>query len=80
MISEDCIQPWPENPHYWQYKGQPILLVGGSVEDNLYQIPNIEEHLNLLQSVGGNYVRCTMSSRGLNGQSPYRRCMPRTRH
>ncbi len=50
-------------PSYWEYKGQPQLLLGGSVEDNLFQIAELEEHLDQLQSVGGNYVRCTMSSR-----------------
>ncbi len=57
------IQPWPENPFYWQYQGRPLLLLGGSVEDNLFQIPDLEAHLDLLASAGGNYVRCTMSSR-----------------
>lgn len=57
------IQPYTSNPRYWQYKGQPVLLLGGSLEDNLFQIPDLEAHLDLLQSVGGNYVRCTTSSR-----------------
>jgi hypothetical protein len=52
-----------EHPYYWEYKGQPILLLGGSVEDNLFQIDSLGDHLDLLQSVGGNYVRNTMSSR-----------------
>ena len=38
-------------------------MLGGSIEDNLFQIPDLEEHLDLLSSVGGNYVRNTMSSR-----------------
>ena len=59
----DRIRPYEKNPAYWQYKGRPVLLLGGSVEDNLFQIPNLQEHLDLLKSVGGNYVRCTMSSR-----------------
>jgi hypothetical protein len=50
-------------PQYWEYGGQPVMLLGGSVEDNLFQIPDLEEHLDLLVSVGGNYVRNTMSSR-----------------
>ncbi len=57
------IQPYDANPFYWQYRGRPVLLLGGSVEDNLFQIPDLQEHLDLLQSVGGNFVRCTMSSR-----------------
>ena len=63
MNDQDRIQPYPGNPFYWQYKGKPDLLLGGSVEDNLFQITNLEAHLDLLKSVGGNYVRCTMSSR-----------------
>lgn len=50
-------------PRYWEYDGKPILLLGGSREDNLFQLPDIEEQLDLLASVGGNYIRCTMSSR-----------------
>lgn len=61
--NQNRIQPYTANPFYWQYKGEPVLLLGGSVEDNLYQIANIEEHLDLLAAVGGNYVRCTMSCR-----------------
>lgn len=62
------IQPWSENPGYWQYKGEPILLLGGTDQDNPFNHPNIgpfglEAHLDLLVSVGGNYIRNTMSSR-----------------
>ena len=60
-MEKNRIQIYAENPRYWQYKGEPILLIGGSVEDNLFQIPNLKEHLELLKSVGGNYVRSTMS-------------------
>ena len=59
----DRIQPYPPKPFYWQYKGAPVLLLGGSVEDDLFQIAAIAAHLDLLQAVGGNYIRCTMSSR-----------------
>ena len=60
-MEKNRIQIYKENPRYWQYEGEPILLIGGSVEDNLFQIPNLKEHLELLKSVGGNYVRSTMS-------------------
>jgi hypothetical protein len=50
-------------PRYWQYADQPVLLLGGSCEDNLFQIDGLAEHLDLLQAAGGNYIRCTMSSR-----------------
>ncbi|MFC2126315.1 hypothetical protein ACFLU5_16095 [Bacteroidota bacterium] len=61
------IRPYSENPMYWQYKGKPILLLGGSKDDNLFQIPDLKEHLDLLASVGGNYIRNTMSSRNDKG-------------
>jgi hypothetical protein len=65
------IQPSPEYPQYWKYQGKEILLLGGSVEDNLFQIDNLEEHLDLLVSVGGNYVRNTMSSRDEGNEWPF---------
>jgi len=58
-------------PSYWEYDGEPVLLLGGSVEDNLFQIPDLEDHLRLLKSVGGNYVRCTMSSRDEGNVWPF---------
>jgi hypothetical protein len=63
MRDPDRIRPWPHNPRYWQYKGQPVMLLGGSREDNLFQIPDLEPHLELLASVGGNLIRNTMSDR-----------------
>jgi hypothetical protein len=73
MNPQDRIQPYPENPFYWQYQSEPVLLLGGSREDNLFQIPNLEAHLDLLASVGGNYVRCTMSSRDAGDVWPFAR-------
>ncbi|MDP6700470.1 MAG: hypothetical protein QGH25_12535, partial [Candidatus Latescibacteria bacterium] len=69
----DRIQPYPPNPFYWQYKGVPVLLLGGCVEDILFQIADIAAHLDLLQAVGGNYVRCTMSSRDPGDAWPFER-------
>ncbi len=71
--ASDSIRPWAERPRYWQYKGKPVMLLGGSREDNLYQIPDLEEHLDLLASVGGNYVRNTMSSRDEGNVQAFRR-------
>lgn len=73
QANEQRIQPYVENRFYWQYQGQPVLLLGGSVEDNLFQIPDLLEQLDLLQSVGGNYVRCTMSSRDEGDVWPFER-------
>jgi hypothetical protein len=69
----DAIHPDPEYAQYWSYKGKTILLLGGSVEDNLFQIENLEEHLELLTSCGGNYVRNTMSSRDSGNVWPFSR-------
>ncbi len=57
------IEPDAEYPDYWSINGETTMLLGGSVEDNLFQIPNLEEHLDLLKNAGGNYVRNTMSAR-----------------
>ncbi len=58
------IRPYSENPFYWQYKGSPVLLLGGSREDNLFNHPEgLAEHLDTLVACGGNYIRNTMSSR-----------------
>ncbi len=51
------IQPYPKNPRYWQYKGEPIVLMGASNEDNLFQYPNLEAHLDEMTSAGANYIR-----------------------
>ena len=72
---DNCrIQPYTGNACYWQYKGEPLILLGGSGQDNLFNHPTgpihlfppdgtLESHLDLLVSVGGNYVRNTMSHR-----------------
>jgi hypothetical protein len=59
-----AIQPYQGNPAYWQYKDNPVLLLGGSREDNLFNHPEgLAEHLDKLAACGGNYIRNTMSSR-----------------
>jgi len=32
------IDIYGKNPVYWQYKGKPVLLLGGSADDNLFQV------------------------------------------
>ncbi len=56
---------------YWQINGTRVMLLGGSNEDNLFQDPAYPEQLNLLKSVGGNYVRNTMSSRDEGNLWPF---------
>jgi hypothetical protein len=68
----DRIQPWSENARYWQYKGEPLLLLGGSWQDNLFNHPHeLEAHLDVLRSAGGNYVRNTMSHRNVGNVFAY---------
>jgi hypothetical protein len=59
----DRIQPYTENPRYWQYRGEPVMLLGGSETDHIFLLEDLESHLDEMQEVGGNYVRCTMSQR-----------------
>jgi hypothetical protein len=61
----------PDHPQYWRFKGRDVMLLGGSVEDNLFQIADLGAHLDLLQSCGGNYVRNTMSSRDSGNVWPF---------
>lgn len=73
----DAIQPYLHNPSYWQYNGEPVLLLGGSDQDNLFNHPDLppdglEVHLDLLVSAGGNYIRNTMSSRDDGNVWPFK--------
>jgi hypothetical protein len=65
------IRPWPGNPYYWEHKGQPVLLLGGSKDDNLFQIPDLKQHLDEMAAAGGNYIRNTMSDRNDKGFEVY---------
>lgn len=69
--ADDRIRPWTVNPWYWQYEGQPVLLLGGSKDDNLFQIPDLREHLDTLAKAGANYIRNTMSDRPDKGFEVY---------
>jgi hypothetical protein len=69
----DPIQPWSENPWYWSYRGQPVLLLGGSDDDNLFQWPadQLIPQLDRIAAAGGNVVRNTMSDRRDGGWEVY---------
>jgi hypothetical protein len=73
QASDDAerIKPLAEDPRYWQYKGQPVVLLGGSKDDNLFQLPDLEAHLDELREAGGNYIRNTMSDRPDQGFEVY---------
>lgn len=65
------LRPWPGNPRYWEYKGGPLLLLGASKDDNLFQIPDLEGHLDAMAAAGANYIRNTMSDRPDGGFEVY---------
>lgn len=69
--SDSHIKPWDVNPSYWQYKGKPVLLLGGTDNDNLFQNNNLETHLDSLQAIGGNCIRNTMSDRDSGDQRAF---------
>jgi len=68
----DRIKPYVENPHYWQYKGEPVLLLGGSKTDHIFLVDGLKAHLDEMQAVGANYVRCTMSQREGKDLKPHK--------
>jgi hypothetical protein len=49
------IQPYAGNPSFWQYQGQPLLLLGGSDDDNLFQWDEaaLRTQLDRLRAVAG---------------------------
>lgn len=61
------IEIYPQNRAYWQYQGRPVMLLGGTDDDALFQWAGdmrlLRHQLDLLKASGGNYVRCTMSAR-----------------
>ncbi len=64
-LSAAAAEPWAENPWYWSHAGQPVLLLGGSDDDNLFQWPaeKLLPQLDRIRAAGGNFVRNTMSDR-----------------
>ncbi len=71
--AEPALRPWPENPWYWSYQGQPVLLLGGSDDDNLFQWSEEQliSQLDRLADAGGNVIRNTMSDRKDKGFEVY---------
>ena len=68
----DCIQPYEKNPRYWQYKGKPVMLLGGSKTDHIFLFDDLKTHLDEIQAVGANYVRNTMSQREGKDLKPHK--------
>ena len=74
MGYSEGIRVYEGNPRYWQVRGKPALLLGGTDDDNVFNWPDREQvraHLELLAGVGGNYDRCVMSARDEGNVKPY---------
>ena len=66
------ISIYEDNPRYWRYKGKPVLLLGGSDEDNLFNNPELMmQNLDILPECGGNYIRGTLSCRDEGNVWPF---------
>ena len=65
--------PWEKNPSYWSYRTEPVMLLGGSDDDNLFQWPDekLIGQLDRIASAGGNVIRNTMSDRKDGGFEVY---------
>ena len=72
-FEKNSIQPWDKNPRFWQYEGKPVMLLGASDDDNLFQWPAelLVPHLDSMKKIGANYVRNTMSDRQDKGFEVY---------
>ncbi len=73
LSAATTVRPSAAHPWYWSYHGMPILLLGGSDDDNLFQWPEKElvSQLDTLADAGGNVIRNTMSDRKDKGFEVY---------
>jgi hypothetical protein len=73
VAAEPALRPWAENPWYWSHRDKPVLLLGGSDDDNLFQWPEKEllAQLDRLANAEGNVIRNTMSDRKDKGFEVY---------
>jgi hypothetical protein len=68
---ETGIRPYTGNPSYWEFKNRPVLLIGGSDNDNLFQSDNVYAELDKIKAAGGNYIRCTLSCSDPGDEWPF---------
>ena len=67
------LRPWDDNAWYWSYRDKPVLMLGGTDDDNLFQWPEkmLIPQLDRLAAAGGNVIRNTMSDRNDKGFEVY---------
>ena len=75
FLCSNCValEPWAENRWYWSHNGKPVMLLGGSDDDNLFQWPaeKLIPQLDRIAAAGGNVIRNTMSDRKDSGFEIY---------
>ncbi|TWU41908.1 DUF6298 domain-containing protein [Novipirellula artificiosorum] len=73
VATTQAIEPWDENPWHWSQHGQPVMLLGGSDDDSLFQWPEqtLVKQLDRIAAAGGNLIRNTMSDRSDKGFELY---------
>ena len=73
LAFDSGLRPWPANSWYWSMNGEPVLLLGGSDDDNLFQWPKdrLIAQLDRIKQAGGNVIRNTMSDRQDGGFEVY---------
>jgi hypothetical protein len=64
---ENRIKPYKNNPAYWQYKGQPVMLLGANATDSPYLLPDQETYYDELSDLGGNFTRYNVKQRLVDG-------------
>jgi hypothetical protein len=73
-VEYEGIAVYHSNPSYFMYRGVPVLLLGGSDQDNLFNHPELlMQSLDTLHAIGGNYIRSTMSGRDPGNEWPFAR-------
>ena len=70
-INAYAIKPYSDNNYYWELNGNPVVLLGGSWQDNPWQWAGsynksiLIDQLDTMVNVGANYIRNTMSQRNV---------------
>jgi hypothetical protein len=64
---DDRIKPYTHNPKYWQYKGQPVMLLGANKTDSPFLLPDQEAYYDSLANLSGNYTRYNIKQRLVSG-------------
>ena len=72
QVTSPRIGIYSANPFYFTLDGEPVLLLGGTDEDNLFNDPDaMMDNFNVYEEIVGNYIRCTMSSRDSGNVWPF---------